>query len=353
MVPGRPVRFLYLVLGLWIAGRAGVLLTQTGENKANGSGNVLSAQRNIGAAGKSAFGTVLSGGKSTAPIAAGTAAPTIVDPPKPMRIASASPANNDPAKGVPVIAESRAPGEVPNGIFNRPPGFPPAIAADRPGPSGKRDRWSLSAWMLYRPENREAGLASGGQLGASQAGARLAYDLSPSSSYRLAIHGRVSSALESPLGAEAALGLTWRPVRSVPIALSIERRVAIAEGGRNAFAAYAAGGIGPMPLAPGIELEGYGQAGLVGAARRDAFADGRIAVAGKLLDKSHGVAIMAGVALSGGAQPLLSRLDLGPQLAARFPIGGGYARAALEWRERIAGSARPASGPALVLAADF
>lgn len=245
------------------------------------------------------------------------------------------------------------PGERRGGTFNRPPGFPPVVAADMPGPTGKRDRWSLSAWMLYRPENREAGLASGGQLGASQVGARLAYDLSPSSSYGLAVHGRVSSALESPLGAEASLGLTWRPVRSVPIALSIERRAAIAEGGRNAFAAYAAGGIGPMPLALGIELEGYGQAGVVGAARRDAFADGRIAVAGKFLDNSHGVAITAGLALSGGAQPSLSRLDLGPQLTARFPIGGGYARAALEWREHIAGSARPASGPALVLAADF
>jgi hypothetical protein len=280
-------------------------------------------------------------------------APAVPVPPTRTGIAAANMATNEPAEGQLVAGELPAPGDRSSGIFNRPPGFPPVTALAKPGPSGKQDRWSLSAWMLYRPENREAGLASGGQLGASQAGARLAYDLSPSSSYRLAIHGRVSSALESPLGAEAALGLTLRPVRSVPIALSIERRVAIAEGGRNAFAAYAAGGIGPMPLAPGIELEGYGQAGLVGAARRDAFADGRIAVAGKLLDDSHGVAIMAGVALSGGAQPLLSRLDLGPQLAARFPIGGGYARAALEWRERIAGSARPASGPALVLAADF
>lgn len=196
-------------------------------------------------------------------------------------------------------------------------------------------------------------MASGGQLGASQVGARLAYDLTPSSAYSLAVHGRVSSALESPVGAEAALGLTWRPVRSVPIALSIERRAALAEGGRNAFAAYAAGGIGPMPVLPGMELEGYAQAGVVGAERTDGFADGRIALAGRLLDNRHGAAITAGVAISGGAQPSLSRLDFGPQLAARFPIGGGYARAALEWRERIAGSARPASGPALVLAADF
>lgn len=352
MVPGRPMRFLYLVLGLWVAGRAGVLLTQPDEIKANGSGNARSAQ--IGTVDKLASSTVFLRNRLTASAPAGRAGPAVAGSSNRTRIVSASPANSALAKRALVIDENPAPGERPDGIFNRPPGFPPLIAgADMPGPSAKRDRWSLSAWMLYRPENREAGLASGGQLGASQVGARLAYDLSPSSSYRLAIHGRVSSALESPLGAEAALGLTWRPVRSVPIALSIERRAAIAEGGRNAFAAYAAGGVGPMPIAPGIELEGYAQAGVVGAARTDAFADGRIALAGRLLDHRHGAAITAGVAISGGAQPSLSRLDFGPQLAARFPIGGGYARAALEWRERIAGSARPASGPALVLAADF
>lgn len=222
-----------------------------------------------------------------------------------------------------------------------------------PGPVGKPDRWSLSAWMLYRPENRQAGLASGGQLGASQIGARLAYDFSPSAPYSLAVHARVSSALESPVGAEGALGLTWRPMRSVPVALSIERRAALAEGGRNAFAAYAASGIGPMPVVPGVELEGYAQAGVVGAARTDGFADGRIAIAGKLLEGGQGAVITAGVAISGGAQPSLSRLDFGPQLSARFRMGGGYARAALEWRERVAGGARPASGPAFVLAADF
>ena len=352
MVPGRPVRFLYLVLCLWIAGRAGILLTQPSGGKANGSGHARPVQWGAGTLVHPASSAAPLGGRWTAPTPAGSAAPAIAGTPN-RTIAPRNPAKADPAKRAPLIANSE-PSERTEGIFNRPPGFPPAIAGpDMPGRSGNRDRWSLSAWMLYRPENHQPGLASGGQLGASQAGARLAYDLTPSLPYSLAIHGRVSSALESPVGAEAALGLTWRPVRSIPVALSIERRAALAEGGRNAFAAYAAGGIGPMPLVPGVELEGYAQAGVVGAARTDGFADGRIAVAGKLLDDRQGVAITAGVALSGGAQPSLSRLDFGPQLAARFPFGGGYARTALEWRERVAGGARPASGPVFVLAADF
>ena len=245
MVPGRPVRFLYLVLCLWIAGRAGILLTQSGGNKANGLEQAKPAQLGKATVVEPASSTVLLGGRWTAPTPAGRAAPAIAGTPS-RTIAPGNPANRDPAKQALVIAGNPAPGEGTDGIFNRPPGFPPVIAgADMPGPSGKRDRWSLSAWMLYRPENHQPGLASGGQLGASQAGARLAYEIAPSSSYSLAVHGRVSSALESPVGAEAAMGLTWRPVRSVPIALSIERRAALAEGGRNAFAAYVAGGVGP------------------------------------------------------------------------------------------------------------
>src|SRR3546814_12397998 len=58
--------------------------------------------------------------------------------------------------------------------------------------------------------------------------------------------------------------------------------------------------------------------------------------------------LMVGIALSGGAQPSLSRLDIGPQISARLPIGKGHARLALEWRQRIAGRARPPSGLAVL-----
>jgi hypothetical protein len=60
-----------------------------------------------------------------------------------------------------------------------------------------------------------------------------------------------------------------------------------------------------------------------------------------------------GVALSGGAQPGVSRLDIGPQLQIRLPLPQGGARLSVEWRERIAGDAKPGSGLAITLAADF
>src|SRR3546814_16296230 len=66
------------------------------------------------------------------------------------------------------------------GIFDSPPGNgylspPPAPMSQR----GTVDRWPLSSWLLYRPDHGNASLATAGQLGASQVGARLAYDLSP------------------------------------------------------------------------------------------------------------------------------------------------------------------------------
>ncbi|MCF8707284.1 bacteriophage N4 adsorption protein A [Rhizorhapis sp. SPR117] len=245
---------------------------------------------------------------------------------------------------------------VQSGIFNHPLDsgtLQPLGSSGDPKRGSIVDRWSLSTWLLYRPENGGASLANAGQLGASQAGARIAYDLTPLDNHSLAVHARVTSALQSPESEEAALGMTWRPARTLPLAFAVERRIALGQGGRDAFAAYAAGGIGPTPLVAGFQVEGYAQAGMVGLSRTDLFADGRIAL-GHVLPGTGGTnAIMAGFALSGGAQPSLSRLDIGPQLSARVPLGGSYARVALEWRERIAGSARPGSGPALVLAADF
>src|SRR3546814_19874382 len=120
---------------------------------------------------------------------------------------------------------------------------------------GTVERCSLSSWLLYRPDHGNASLANAGQLGASQVGARLAYDLSPKAAYSLAMHARVTSALQSPLGTEAALGMTWRPARSLPLAFSVERRIPVSEGGCTAFAASVAGGEGPVPRRQGVLLD--------------------------------------------------------------------------------------------------
>lgn len=344
-MPGPPIRFLYLVLGLWVGGR--IIVTAAfgpaEETGVQGSETSSVQTATIIASPVEGFIPRRPGQRVMAGKLAPMQSPVFLIMPR--TTASEFEADHSGDVGAAHGESGSA-----TGIVNRTVGFPAMVPS---APSGSKDRWSLSAWMLYRPNGRESGLASGGQLGASQIGARLDYDLSPEASHRLAVHGRLTSAVQSPAAAEAAVGLTFQPSRNLPLALSVERRIAISYGGRDAFAVYAAGGIGPTQLGTGVELEGYAQAGLVGANRADAFADGRMAIGGRLTEHDSDNALSAGLAVSGGTQPGLSRLDTGPHVTARFRLGGGYARAILEWRERVLGDARPDSGLAFVLAADF
>ncbi|MBS0285465.1 MAG: hypothetical protein JSS15_13700, partial [Proteobacteria bacterium] len=54
----------------------------------------------------------------------------------------------------------------------------------------------------------------------------------------------------------------------------------------------------------------------------------------------------------GGAQRGAARLDVGPAAGVAVPAAMPL-RISLEWRQRIAGDARPGSGPALSIGADF
>lgn len=220
------------------------------------------------------------------------------------------------------------------------PIYPP-----QPLPTPKQRRVSFSAWAIVRGA-AGPGLASAGQLGGSQAGVRVRYDLGSG----LAAAVRVSGPLRSRLGKEAAVALDWRPIRRVPLTFTIERRAGLDRGGRDAFAAGLFGGIDvALPLA---RIDGYGQAGMVGLRRRDAYVDGAVRVERALLGAGR-LRIAAGAGAWGGAQPGAARLDIGPQLVAHVPVGNGGVRIGAEWRARVAGHARPGSGPALSIGADF
>lgn len=226
---------------------------------------------------------------------------------------------------------------------------PPAVASlSPPGPERpyRANAFSLSAWSIMRGDGG-AGLAAAGQLGGSQAGVRARYSLSPS----LALAARVSGPLRSSLGKEAAIALDWQPVRGLPVTLSIERRIGLDRGGRDAFAVGASGGFqARLPLKLGID--GYGQAGMVGLDRRDLYADGALRVERTIIsaDRSR---IGVGAGIWAGAQPGVSRVDIGPQLVVHLPVASGGLRIGAEWRQRIAGNARPGSGPSVTLGADF
>jgi hypothetical protein len=157
---------------------------------------------------------------------------------------------------------------------------------------------------------------------------------------------RTTSPVGGGSGAEVAAGIRYTPFRSIPIAFTAERRKAIGRygGGRDAFAIFMEGGLYQQPLW-GMQLDGYGQAGVVGARSRDWFADGGFTFTRPLFREFSG-----GFGIWGGVQPGLYRVDAGPRLTLRVRKN---VRVHLDWRQRVSGNALPRSGPAVTLAGDF
>ena len=212
---------------------------------------------------------------------------------------------------------------------------------------------NISAWAILRPAGSGLNLATNGQLGASQAGVRVQQPLFRiSQQLPIAFNLRVSAPLDQKLGREAGFGLGTRPVKQVPVELILERRVALDRGGRNAFAVIAAGGFNDKPLVSKVSLSGYAQTGIVGFARGDGFVDGALQIERALLDRNH-TGLRLGAGFWGAAQPGVARVDVGPILAVKQRLGAANLRISAEYRWRVAGQARPASGPALSIGTDF
>jgi hypothetical protein len=218
----------------------------------------------------------------------------------------------------------------------------PPVAQPLAPPTAGAGRWSGSAWLLVRRDRDGPALAPGGTLGGSQAGARLLYRMGGG----FGLSARVYAPLRRPAGAEAALGIDWRPWPRLPFRLLAERRHALGGEGRSAFALTLYGGATErLPL--GLRLEAWGQAGLVGTRSRDLFADGAVRVSAPL-----GPVEIGGGAW-GAAQPGASRVDAGPSVAWRLPVAHANLRFSADWRFRLAGAAAPGSGPAFTLATGF
>lgn len=212
--------------------------------------------------------------------------------------------------------------------------------------------WTLGSWVYLRSGANQmaGGGAPAGQLGGSQAGVRLAYGFGDTG--RLRTYGRATIALAETRQRELALGLAFAPVAGWPVDIAAERRVAAGSRGRTAFAAMVVGGVSDVALPHGFRLEAYGQAGVVGARRRDAFVDA-VVVVDREVARIPDASLHLGALAAGAAQPGVARGDVGPRLTLRLPNVGEGSRVALDWRQRVAGEADPRSGLALTLAADF
>jgi hypothetical protein len=207
------------------------------------------------------------------------------------------------------------------------------------------DRLQVSAWALLRNQQTGAvgpsSLASSGNLGGSQAGARLTYAFTR----QIAASFRTSSDI-GRRGFEVAAGVRVQPLTNIPVWLTAERRQRIGQfGGRNAFAVFAEGGLYQRPLPWQFNLDAYFQGGVAGMRSRDPFVDGAFAITRPVYKN-----FSAGFGVWGGAQPGLYRLDAGPRVTMQVRKN---VRVHFDWRQRLAGNALPGSGPAITLGADF
>jgi len=208
------------------------------------------------------------------------------------------------------------------------------------------DRLQLSSWALLRSQQTgiagSRSLASGGQLGASQAGARLVYNFNR----QLALSARISSEV-GRRGGEVAAGVRVRPLVGLPVWLTAERRQRIGRfgGGRSDFALFAEAGLYQRPLPWRLSLDSYIQGGVVGVKSRDLVIDGALSITRPVYRN-----FSVGFGVWGGAQPGLSRLDAGPRVTMQVRRN---LKVHADWRQKLAGNARPGSGPALTLAGDF
>ncbi|MCC2977527.1 hypothetical protein LK533_12680 [Sphingomonas sp. PL-96] len=220
----------------------------------------------------------------------------------------------------------------------------PALVPRPPGPG----RWSASAWAVVRGGSMAGnGVFGPAQLGGSQAGARIRYALART----LSLSGRLSTPLKG-IGREAGLGFEWQPLTSpIPLSFLLERRFAL-DSGPGGTALGAITGINPTRVYGPLELEGYGQAGVVVRNRRELYADGALRLLYPLVEDRR-FRLSLGAGTWGGAQRGARRLDVGPAVVATVPTGGPTLRVAAEWRQRVAGNAAPGSGPALTLGTDF
>lgn len=370
---GRPLRFLVVVLGLWLGGRM-LMLGLSGAwsmSAASGDGRMFQqhALRDHGGPRPAALAGDGQALRSHAWVVA--AAPVPLPPPlrraggaalSPAVISGWSDESADMQLGAAAsfLAPRRASslfGRLTNTVSDS-PGLADALVADPGGSSvigGDARRWGITAWLLWRPDVA-SGFAQSPLLGGSQAGARLDYRLAEGRLGRIGAYARLSRALTGPSSEEGAVGLAWRPGR-LPVSLLAERRQRLGPGGRSGFALMAAGGLGPHDVAPRVQAEGYAQAGVVGAPGLDGFvdgfADGRASLGYRLTSAANRHDLSLGAGVSGSAQPGAERLDVGPELRLRLPLGTGAMRLSTEWRERIAGDARPARGPAVTLIAVF
>lgn len=332
MTGGRPLRFLAVSLGGWVMIRIAVLLPEIGSHPSieilpRLIASLVPASVAAGHAGPKFVASTVPARPLARPIVR-----SLPQQPAPRRARLVE----QPPDPVIILAAHVAPGLQ---TVRIPLALAPPTSVRGPG------RLNGSAWLLVR--GGPAGTVSGGQLGASQGGMRFTYALGERR--RVALAARIAAPLKGR-GREIALGVDWQPT-TLPIRLIAEQRFVL-DGGRGGPTVGVIAGYGPSEIARGVRIEAYGQGGAIARGGIEGFVDASARVTHPIGSIAGGH-VDIGIGAWGSAQRSASRFDIGPSIVATLPIAHKSLRLALDWRERVAGRARPGSGPALSIGTDF
>lgn len=338
---GRPLRFLGAVGGSWVALRIAIVWQATGS--------LPEAIRQVvpGARAEPAA-LMVEAPRSHAPMAAT----------RPASVAARSAAVTAPGRSFPtadpvraalaLAAAARFGDAIYLGQAGSPVQQPSATPTAAVAPTRSRSfgsRLSVSSWMIARDGTGIGASPTAPQLGGAQGGVRVDYAFGGG----FAATGRIAAPAAGS-GRELSLGIAYRP-GALPVRLVAEQRIALDNSGSGP-ALGISGGVSAKPLAAGFTLDGYAQAGAILRRGIEHYADGSLRAA-RPLTSAGPVQIDAGGGAWGGLQRGVARLEVGPSVGARIPLADRMLRVSLDWRQRIAGNARPGSGPALTIGSDF
>lgn len=229
-----------------------------------------------------------------------------------------------------------------------------------PAPMAGDKKWSVYGWSLLRQGTRARALAPAAQYGGSQAGLILRYRLGDGVRGPFA-YSRVATALASDDDRTLAVGLSARPWRALPLDLAVERRFDLSTGQPDRFAAMLVAGGGTTLGRSQVQLEGFGQAGIVGLADGRGFFDVQMLATRQIAAQGDTALSFGGGVWAGGQQEIdtdggkrwLHRVDMGPRATLALPVGNGRVTVAIDWRQRVDGNAQPGSGAAITVSTGF
>lgn len=364
---GRPLRFLVVVTGLWVGGRIVMLWPiheppQATKGARAPSGSPVIADKAGGGRGSlppffpNLDPVILADSTATVTGAPEPQAAVFFRTSAPLPTAITPPPARSPARiMLALLALSRfgaSTAQPDNAVALSMPKRALAPGVDRVAwaSGAASSRWSASGWLVWRGGGVDAtqGLAPQPALGGSQAGFRIGYAVD--TGRRLSVFGRFSAPLSAP-GRELAIGADWRPT-ALPVRIIVEQRIGLDSSARGGPTLSLVGGIGPVSVRDRLSFEAYGQAGIIARDGGVGFADGSLRLHRHVAHVGTADVTVGGGSW-GGIQPGVTRLDLGPILGVDVPVARRTLRLSLDWRERVIGNARPASGLALTLGTDF